>query len=130
MRAVLAYLDRQKMQARGLSPTDVMNAIDNYNLFLPTGDAKFGDTDYAIDSNSMYDFVDEMGDIPLRSEQRQRHVSCATSASPRTPLHPDEHRARQRPPAGLHSRLPPTRGQHAERGRSAQDTAARDDSRG
>jgi multidrug efflux pump subunit AcrB len=49
-----------------LSPVDVMNALDTSNLFLPTGDAKFGDTDYAIDSNSMYDLVERMGDIPLR----------------------------------------------------------------
>src|SRR6516162_8979238 len=40
VRAVMAYLDRQKMQARHLSPLDVMNALDNYNVFLPTGDAK------------------------------------------------------------------------------------------
>ena len=66
VRAVIAYLDRQKLQARNLSPVDVMNALDNSNLFLPTGDAKFGDTDYAIDSNSMYDMVERMGDIPLR----------------------------------------------------------------
>jgi multidrug efflux pump subunit AcrB len=68
IRAVLAYLDRQKMQARGLSPTDVMNALDNYNVFLPTGDAKIGDIDYALDSNSLYDFANEMGSIPLRSK--------------------------------------------------------------
>jgi multidrug efflux pump subunit AcrB len=68
IRAIIAYLDRQKMQARGLAPVDVMNAIDNYNLFLPTGDAKFGKTDFALDSNSMYDLVAEMGGIPLRTE--------------------------------------------------------------
>ena len=56
------------MQARDLSPLDVMNALDDYNVFLPTGDAKFGDTDYALDSNSMYDMVEDMGDIPLRIE--------------------------------------------------------------
>ncbi len=67
-RAILAYLDRAKLQARDLSPLDVMNAIDNYNIFLPTGDAKFGNTDYAIDSNSMYELVDRMGDIPIRAE--------------------------------------------------------------
>src|SRR3954470_5429084 len=66
IRAVMAYLDRQKVEARGLSPVDVMNALDNYNLFLPTGDAKFGGTDYAIDSNSMYELVEKMGDMPLR----------------------------------------------------------------
>lgn len=67
IRAVMIYLDRQKLQARGLSPLDVMNSVDNYNLFLPTGDAKFGGIDYAIDSNSMFDFVERMGDIPLRT---------------------------------------------------------------
>jgi multidrug efflux pump subunit AcrB len=66
VRAVLVYLDREKLQARGLSPLDVMEAVDNYNLFLPTGDAKFGDTDYALDSNSMYQIVERMGNIPLR----------------------------------------------------------------
>jgi multidrug efflux pump subunit AcrB len=68
VRTVLAYLDRQKMQARQITLTDVMNALDRYNLFMPTGDAKFGDTDFAIDSNSMYDVVDEMKGIPLRTE--------------------------------------------------------------
>jgi multidrug efflux pump subunit AcrB len=66
VRTVLAYLDRQKMQARHLSLTDVMEALDRYNLFMPTGDAKFGDTDYAIDSNSMYNVISEMKGIPLR----------------------------------------------------------------
>jgi len=66
VRTVLAYLDRQKMQARHLSLTDVMDAIDNYNLFMPTGDAKFGDLDFAIDSNSMYNIISEMKGIPLR----------------------------------------------------------------
>ncbi|MBX6316258.1 MAG: efflux RND transporter permease subunit, partial [Isosphaeraceae bacterium] len=68
IRAVMIYLDRDKLQARGLSPLDVMRAVDSYNVFLPTGDAKFGDTDYAIDSNSMFEIVEHMGDIPLRTE--------------------------------------------------------------
>ncbi|WP_406698267.1 efflux RND transporter permease subunit [Singulisphaera sp. Ch08] len=85
IRAVLAYLDRQKMQARGLSSLDVMNALDHYNVFLPTGDAKIGGTDYALDSNSMYDIVKEMGSIPLRSVRGNtaflRDVATATDAS-------------------------------------------------
>jgi multidrug efflux pump subunit AcrB len=68
VRCVLAYLDPLKLQARGLSPVDVMNALDRYNVFLPTGDAKFGDTDYAIDSNAMFKLVERMKDIPLRVE--------------------------------------------------------------
>ncbi len=73
IRAVMIYLDREKMQARNLSPLDVMQAMDKYNVFLPTGDAKFGSTDYAIDSNSMFLNIEEMGDIPLRS----RHGNAA-----------------------------------------------------
>src|SRR4051812_4792164 len=68
IRAVMAYLDRQKLEARRLSPFDVMKAMDSYNVFLPTGDAKIGDIDYALDSNSMFDYPSEMGDIPLRSQ--------------------------------------------------------------
>lgn len=68
IRAVMMYLDRMKMQARHLGPTDVMQAMDNYNVFLPTGSVKLGDTDYAVNSNSMFDLVEQMQDIPLRSE--------------------------------------------------------------
>ena len=45
-----------------------MRAVDDYNVFLPTGSAKFGKTDYAIDSNSMFDVVGNMARIPLRNE--------------------------------------------------------------
>jgi multidrug efflux pump subunit AcrB len=68
LRAVLAYMDRTRMQAHDLSPLDLMRAIDRYNIFLPTGDAKFGKTDYALDSNSMYQLVQRMGDIPVKTE--------------------------------------------------------------
>ncbi len=72
IRSVMVYLDREKMQARGLSPIDVMNAVDDFNVFLPTGDAKFGKTDYAIDSNSMIKPVEQIGDIPLRTKYGNR----------------------------------------------------------
>jgi multidrug efflux pump subunit AcrB len=68
VRAVMLYLDRQKLQARQMAPLDVLKAIDDSNVFLPTGSAKFGDTDYAIDSNSMFDKITSMGDTPLRNE--------------------------------------------------------------
>jgi multidrug efflux pump subunit AcrB len=67
LRAVLAYLDRTKMAARNLSPQDVLDAIARYNIFLPTGSAKFGMFDYALDSNSMYELIHRMGDIPVKS---------------------------------------------------------------
>ncbi len=68
IRAVMAYLDRQKLEARRLSPLDVMKAMDSYNVFLPTGDAKIGDLDFAVRlEDSMFDYPKDMGDIPLHS---------------------------------------------------------------
>ncbi len=68
LRAVIAYVDRHKLAARGLSPLAVMDAMDEYNLFVPAGQASFGDMTYAVSSNAMHDSVEAMGDIPLRSE--------------------------------------------------------------
>ena len=82
IRAVMLYMNRDKMQARGLSPLDVMKAMDSYNVFLPAGDAKFGKTDFAIDSNSMYDLVERMGDMPLRAE----HGNAAFMRDVATPM--------------------------------------------
>ncbi len=68
VRTVLMYLDRQKMQARNMSPIDVMQALDQSNVFLPSTDGKFGKQDFIIDSNSMYENISDMADIPLRYE--------------------------------------------------------------
>jgi multidrug efflux pump subunit AcrB len=71
LRAVMLYLDRIKMQARGLGPTDIMHAVDDYNVFVPSGDVKIGQSDFALMSNSMYEFVsgkEGMGNVPLQSE--------------------------------------------------------------
>ena len=68
VRAVMLYLDRIRMAARGLAPVDVMNATDKFNVFLPTGSIKMGDSDYAVDSNSLIDIVDRMGAMPLHAE--------------------------------------------------------------
>ncbi|HEX3728127.1 MAG TPA: efflux RND transporter permease subunit, partial [Pirellulales bacterium] len=68
IRTVMIYLDRIKMQARHLAPTDVMKATDDFNVFLPNGSIKLGDYDYAVASNSLFDYVEQMGDIPLRNQ--------------------------------------------------------------
>lgn len=76
IRAVMLYLDRIKLAARGLSPIDVMNATDKYNVFVPSGDVKIGNLDYALMSNSMYEWIEAdaskghegMGGMPLQAE--------------------------------------------------------------
>ena len=68
LRTILAFIDPQKLQARGMSPVDVMDALDRSNVFIPAGSARVGGTEYALDSNSMYDIVERMGDIPVRAD--------------------------------------------------------------
>ncbi len=70
-RAILAFMHREKMQARNLSPQELLAAIENYNIFLPTGGARLGAIDFAIDSNSMYEDVERMGEIPIKSKDGQ-----------------------------------------------------------
>src|SRR5437899_3141748 len=65
LRRILAYVDREKAQARGLSALDVMHAIQGANTFIPTGDAKFGVIDYQINANGMVEKVSDMNKIPI-----------------------------------------------------------------
>src|SRR5437870_1548720 len=51
LRRILAYVDRDKLASRHLSPMDVVQAIRSSNVMIPTGDAKFGDIDYQINAN-------------------------------------------------------------------------------
>src|SRR5881628_3833782 len=46
LRRILAYVDPLKAQARNLSPLDVINAVRDFNVMIPTGNAKFGALDY------------------------------------------------------------------------------------
>lgn len=66
-RAIMAYVDRDKVEARGLSPVTIVEAIRDSNLMLPTGGAKIGDIDYQIESNSMYDTPGSMERIPIEA---------------------------------------------------------------
>jgi multidrug efflux pump subunit AcrB len=83
IRTILAYLDRNKLQAHGLSPVDVMNALDRFNIFIPAGDAKFGKFDYALDSNAMYNSIDQMGDVPIKTDAAGRTIFLKEVAIPK-----------------------------------------------
>lgn len=66
VRAVMAYIDRDKIEARNLSPVEVVDAISDSNIMLPTGGARIGDIDYQIDSDSMFESPEAMGFVPLK----------------------------------------------------------------
>ncbi len=66
LRRILAYVDRDKLYARDLSPMDVVHALRGSNVFIPTGDAKFGDMHYFIQANGMVPKVAQLNDVPLK----------------------------------------------------------------
>lgn len=66
-RVVSVDLDSQALQAKGLSPTDVVNAVNAQNLILPGGTAKFGSTEFTVNINGSPRVLDELNDLPVRS---------------------------------------------------------------
>jgi multidrug efflux pump subunit AcrB len=65
-RQIMVDIDPVKLQARGLTPTDVVNAVNAQNLTLPSGLAKIGDTQYTVRTNAMPTTVNDLNNIPIR----------------------------------------------------------------
>lgn len=65
-RQIQVDLDPQALQARGLSPVDVANAISAQNLTLPSGTAKVAETEYSVSLNSSPDAIAALNDVPIR----------------------------------------------------------------
>jgi multidrug efflux pump subunit AcrB len=66
VRQVVVDLDPQAMLAKGLSPSDVSEAISAQNLTLPTGSAKIGATDYPVSVNSSPVTIEAFNDLPIK----------------------------------------------------------------
>jgi multidrug efflux pump subunit AcrB len=66
-RLISVDLDMQALQARGLSPADVVNAVNLQNLILPSGTAKFGDIEYAVRMNGSPDAIAGLNDLPVKT---------------------------------------------------------------
>jgi multidrug efflux pump subunit AcrB len=66
LRRILAYVDNEQLQARGLSPMDVVRSVQDFNVLIPAGNAKMGDLDYQIFTNAMPQEVEEINDFPIR----------------------------------------------------------------
>ncbi|MBI3098118.1 MAG: efflux RND transporter permease subunit [Planctomycetes bacterium] len=66
LRRILAYVEPTLLQARGLSPLDVVSSLHKYNVFIPTGTARFGDMEYQIESNSMVPDAEALNEFPIK----------------------------------------------------------------
>jgi multidrug efflux pump subunit AcrB len=65
-RVIMADLDMQALQARGLSPSDVSAALQHQNVILPAGDVKIGDKDYTLAMNNSPDAVATINAFPIK----------------------------------------------------------------
>src|ERR1700753_3418872 len=57
-RQIQFYVDPYKLEARQLSPMDVVRALNQSNLVLPAGDVRIGNLDYDIYSNAQFNLKD------------------------------------------------------------------------
>jgi CzcA family heavy metal efflux pump len=64
-RIISVDLDTAALLAKGLTPTDVVNAVNAENLVLPSGTAKIGGTEYVLATNSSPDTVEGLNRIPV-----------------------------------------------------------------
>jgi multidrug efflux pump subunit AcrB len=65
-RQIEVDIDPRALQANGLTPFDVSNAINAQNLTLPSGTVKVGDKEYGVHLNNSPDLVAEMGNFPIK----------------------------------------------------------------
>jgi len=59
-------LDPELLEAKGLSPIDVSNAINVQNIILPSGTEKMGTREYQVALNSSPDVVASLDDAPIK----------------------------------------------------------------
>ncbi|WP_414447536.1 efflux RND transporter permease subunit [Burkholderia sp. 22PA0099] len=67
-RVISVDLDMQALMAKGLTPSDIVNAVGVQNLILPTGTAKIGPTEYRVGTNASPDSVAELNRLPVRTQ--------------------------------------------------------------
>jgi len=65
-RQIMVDIDPTKLQAKGLTPTDVVNAVNAETLTLPSGSAKIGDKQYTVLTNAMPTTIEALNNIPVK----------------------------------------------------------------
>ena len=66
-RVIAVDLNPQALLAKGLTPLDVVRAVNAQNLILPTGTAKIGEKEFSIDMNGSPPTISQLNDIPVRT---------------------------------------------------------------
>jgi multidrug efflux pump subunit AcrB len=71
-RQIMISMNGGLLQSKGLSPQDLLSAVNLQNLILPSGTAKIGPAEYDVRLNASPRQVRELNEIPIR------HVNGAT----------------------------------------------------
>ncbi len=66
-RQIMVYVDPYKLASRQLSPMDVVQAVNSFNLIVPAGDVKMGPFDYYLYSNSLVDNMEQLSQVPVKT---------------------------------------------------------------
>src|ERR1700741_4844425 len=65
-RQIMVDIDPDKLLSRGLTPLDIVNAVNTQNLTLPSGTAKMGDIQYTVRTNATPATIDELNKMPVK----------------------------------------------------------------
>ncbi|CAN0625752.1 Acriflavin resistance protein [Burkholderia multivorans] len=66
-RVISVDLDPHALMSKGLTPADIVSAVNAQNLVLPTGTAKMGTTEYRVETNASPDTVAALNRIPVQT---------------------------------------------------------------
>jgi multidrug efflux pump subunit AcrB len=66
-RQVMIAFNPGRLQAKGLSPTDVLNAVSAQDLVLPSGTAKISQFEYDVRTNAAPRTIEQLNDLPIRT---------------------------------------------------------------
>ena len=67
IRQIQVDLDLPKLQAYGLSPNDIVSAVNAQNIILPTGTMKMGPLEYDVEMNGTPETIAELNDLPVKT---------------------------------------------------------------
>ena len=67
IRQIQVDLDMPRLQANGLSPNDIVNALNAENLILPAGTTKIGLFEYQVEMNGDPQTIGELNDLPVKT---------------------------------------------------------------
>jgi len=67
IRQVQVDLDLPQLEAHGLSPSDIVNAVNAQNVITPSGTAKIGELEYQLEMNSAPQTIAELNNLPVKT---------------------------------------------------------------